>query len=155
MVGFIEKNRLYIGIVLVLVILVGSGALLWQKKLGNFGAGDNNQELALLKQENDDLKNKIAEIETRLKTTDSGQVKSAVSSQPDSELAQSVSTKININTADEKSLDALSGIGPAKAKAIIDYRDSYGGFKTIQDITKVSGIGQSTFEKIKDKISVD
>ena len=65
------------------------------------------------------------------------------------------SNKININTADATELEKLPGIGEVKAEAIIQYRKSYGGFKTIHDITRVSGIGEKTFEKIKDLISVN
>jgi len=63
--------------------------------------------------------------------------------------------KININTASLEQLDSLTGIGPTKAQAIIDYRRDYGGFKNIKEITKVKGIGQATFEKIKDRITVN
>jgi len=65
------------------------------------------------------------------------------------------SNKININTADATELEKLPGIGEVKAEAIIQYRKSYGRFKTIHDITRVSGIGEKTFEKIKDLISVN
>lgn len=61
---------------------------------------------------------------------------------------------ININTANEDDLCKLEGIGPSKAKMIIEYRKK-NKFNKIDDITKVSGIGKKTFEKIKDKITVD
>lgn len=60
----------------------------------------------------------------------------------------------NINTADEKELDSLPGIGPSKAKDIISYREKNGEFKSIEEIKNVKGIGESCFEKLKDKISV-
>ncbi|MGN1400332.1 MAG: helix-hairpin-helix domain-containing protein [Bacillus sp. (in: firmicutes)] len=62
--------------------------------------------------------------------------------------------KTNINTASESELQTISGIGPAKAKAIIQFREEEGGFKSIEDIMKVSGIGEKTFEKIKEEISL-
>jgi competence protein ComEA len=68
--------------------------------------------------------------------------------------ANSESSLININTATSEQLQALSGVGPATAQKIIDYRESAGGFKKIEDIMKVSGIGTKTFEKFKDKIIV-
>ena len=49
----------------------------------------------------------------------------------------------------------LSGIGPSKAKAIIAYREEKGLFKSIEDIKDVTGIGDSTFENLKDFISVN
>jgi len=63
--------------------------------------------------------------------------------------------KVNINTANESELDTLSGVGPATAKAIIQYREKEGPFKSIEDIKKVSGIGDSKFSKIKDDITVE
>lgn len=61
---------------------------------------------------------------------------------------------ININTADQKTLTTLPGIGEAKANDIIKYRNANGGFKSIDEIKNVSGIGSSTFEKIKNLITI-
>ena len=68
--------------------------------------------------------------------------------------AASYSGKININTADVQSLITLPGIGEARAKDIIAWREAHGGFSEISDIMKVSGIKEAMFEKIKDRISV-
>ncbi len=62
---------------------------------------------------------------------------------------------INLNTATLEELDTLPGIGPAIAQRIIDYRTSIGGFTSVDEITQVSGIGDSTFAKIKDLIRVE
>ncbi len=67
---------------------------------------------------------------------------------------KSVGDKININTATVDQLDSLDGIGPSKAEAIIKYRETHGPFLKIEDITNVSGIGEKTFEKLKDYITV-
>ena len=64
-------------------------------------------------------------------------------------------TKININTADIALLTNLPGIGETRAKSIIAYRESKGGFNSIEEIKNVSGIGDSSFEKLKDDITVD
>ena len=61
---------------------------------------------------------------------------------------------ININTATLEQLQTLTGIGESKASAIIEYRETSGGFKTIEDIKNISGIGEKTFEKIRDKLAV-
>ena len=61
---------------------------------------------------------------------------------------------ININTATSEQLQTLSGIGESKAAAIISYREENGDFGSIEDIKNVSGIGDSTYEKIKDYITV-
>jgi len=65
----------------------------------------------------------------------------------------SASAKISINNASEKELQALTGIGEAKAKAIIKYREENGNFKSIEDIKNVSGIGDSAYEKIENQIT--
>ncbi|MCU0679497.1 MAG: lamin tail domain-containing protein [Planctomycetes bacterium] len=62
---------------------------------------------------------------------------------------------ININTASPVEFDTLPGIGPAKAQAIIYYRAQNGSFRTIEEIMNVSGIGPTTFDGLKDSITVD
>ena len=61
---------------------------------------------------------------------------------------------VNLNTATREELDALPGIGPVKAQAILDYRAANGPFKTPEDVMKVKGIKEGEFAKIKDQISV-
>lgn len=61
---------------------------------------------------------------------------------------------ININKANAEELQKLPGIGDAKAKAIIDYRETNGGFKSLEDMKKISGIGDKTFEKLEPLITI-
>lgn len=68
--------------------------------------------------------------------------------------SQSNNKIIRINTATIEDLDKLSGIGPAIAQRIIDYRTKNGGFKDINELKLVSGIGDKMFEKIKDEIAL-
>lgn len=68
--------------------------------------------------------------------------------------SQSSSKIIRINTATIEDLDKLSGVGPAIAQRIIDYRTKVGGFKNIEELKLVSGIGDKMFAKIKDEISL-
>ncbi len=63
-------------------------------------------------------------------------------------------TRININRATEAELVALKGIGSSKAQAIILYREMFGGFKTVDELTKVKGIGAKTVEKNRQRLSV-
>lgn len=62
---------------------------------------------------------------------------------------------VNINAADVALLDSLPGIGPSKATAIVDYRTQHGFFARIEDIQNVSGIGPSTYDGLKQFITVD
>lgn len=62
--------------------------------------------------------------------------------------------KVNLNKATQTELLTLTGIGPSKADAIIEYREQNGPFKAVEDIMEISGIGEKTFEKLKDQISV-
>lgn len=62
--------------------------------------------------------------------------------------------KVNINTADAAELQQLSGIGEKKAADIIKYREENGSFQTVEDLTKVSGIGEKTLENLKDSITI-
>lgn len=63
--------------------------------------------------------------------------------------------KVNINTADADILEKyLDGIGATIAKRIVEYRTQNGNFETVDDLKNVKGIGEATFEKLKDKICV-
>ncbi|WP_018150212.1 ComEA family DNA-binding protein [Leeia oryzae] len=61
---------------------------------------------------------------------------------------------VNINTATEAQLETLKGIGPAKAKAIIEYRQKNGPFKTLEALKDVKGVGDVTYNSIKSEISL-
>jgi len=61
---------------------------------------------------------------------------------------------VNVNTANETELQMLTGIGPAKAKAIIDYRTKNGAFKSVDDLTKVPGIGPAVLGKMKNDVTL-
>ena len=73
---------------------------------------------------------------------------------PYSAVPEEPSGKININSATVSELDSLPGIGPAKAQAIVDYRDQNGPFRTIDDLLNVPGIGPKILETIRDQITV-
>ncbi|WP_427137067.1 helix-hairpin-helix domain-containing protein [Psychrobacillus psychrodurans] len=68
--------------------------------------------------------------------------------------SSSQSSLVNINNADSTVLSTLPGIGAAKAEAIISHREQSGAFKEKQDLMKVTGIGQKTYEKLEPLISV-
>ena len=63
---------------------------------------------------------------------------------------------VNINSADAETISAeLKGIGPSKAKAIVEYREKYGPFKSLEDLTLVSGIGARTLDLNRNDIRLD
>lgn len=64
------------------------------------------------------------------------------------------SSLININKANLQELESIPGVGPATAKNIIEYREKYGGFADINEIKNVKRIGDKTYEKLKDHITV-
>lgn len=64
-------------------------------------------------------------------------------------------TLVNINTATAQELQTLSGIGEKKAEAIITYRETNGSFQTIDDLKKVKGIGEKTFDSLKESITIN
>lgn len=68
--------------------------------------------------------------------------------------SSSSNSKVNLNKASADELQTLTGIGPAKASAIIEYRETNGPFQQLDDLLNVSGIGSKTFEKISEQISV-
>lgn len=78
-----------------------------------------------------------------------------VSSVGETNSAQQVEGRVNINNADETLLRTIPGIGPSKAASIIQYRLDHGPFKKPEELMEVSGIGQKTFDKLEEKITVD
>jgi competence protein ComEA len=64
------------------------------------------------------------------------------------------SEKINLNSATAEQLQSISGIGPAMAKRILEYRAKVGKFNKIEEIINVKGIGEKKFQKIKDRLAV-
>ncbi len=68
--------------------------------------------------------------------------------------APEAAVKININTASAAKLDELPGIGPVLARSIVDYRTKIGGFKNIEQIMDVDGIGEKKYDAIKDLITI-
>ena len=69
--------------------------------------------------------------------------------------ASAFAEKLNINTATAEQIAAsMSGIGESKAKAIVEYRDTHGKFKSIESLVNVDGIGEKTVDRNRDKITL-
>jgi len=66
-----------------------------------------------------------------------------------------VNSLININTANQEELESLPGIGEVKARAIINYRTQNGYFLNLEELMKVEGIGQKTFDQLKELITIN
>lgn len=92
---------------------------------------------------------KIGEEVTLASTPSQAKDKQASGTQGDG------SAQINLNTATTEELQTISGIGAKRAQDIIDYRDANGGFSSVDDLKKVSGIGEKTLEKLKSEVTVD
>ena len=68
--------------------------------------------------------------------------------------ASSQSGPVNINTADEAALDRIPGVGPATARAIVEEREKNGPFSSVDDVTRVEGIGKKKLERMRDSLCV-
>lgn len=74
---------------------------------------------------------------------------------PTEETGPAVAWPLNINTATVAELDLLPGIGPVLAQRVVDYRDAHGGFRAVEELLKVSGIGDAKLTEILDLITVE
>lgn len=61
---------------------------------------------------------------------------------------------VNVNTATQSELESVKGLGPAKAKAIIMYREANGSFRSIDELDKVKGLGKASIDKLKNELTV-
>ena len=71
-----------------------------------------------------------------------------------SQAAQPAAALVNLNTATQAELEKLPGVGPAMAKTIIEYRQKNGGFKKVEELMNVKGIGEKSFLKLKTLVTV-
>ena len=70
-------------------------------------------------------------------------------------VSAAIAGQINLNTASQAELDTLKGVGPVKAKAIVDYRTKNGPFKSVDDLEKVPGFGKKTVDKLRTDLTVN
>lgn len=105
------------------------------------------------KEENKQEKQNTEKIQSnkQSKTTEKSQNTTSISTNA---TGKNQNTKVNINTATQTELETLPGIGPSIASKIVSYRKENGKFKSIEEIKKVSGIGESKYANIKELIKV-
>ena len=105
------------------------------------------------KEENKQEKQNTEKIQSnkQSKTTEKSQNTTSISTNT---TGKNQNTKVNINTATQTELETLPGIGPSIASKIVSYRKENGKFKSIEEIKKVNGIGESKYKKIKELIKV-
>ena len=78
----------------------------------------------------------------------------AVEREVSEEALAPVGEPVNVNTAAAEELERLPGVGPALARAIIDYREAHGAFTSIDELTNVSGIGAAKLEGFRDDVTL-
>lgn len=156
----IEKYKYILLAVVALIILAGSFVLFWQIQRQQLSQGDSSPDelkaqIANLNKKIDDLNKQIELARSQSPTVQS---KSYTTTSSEGRVAGESSERnigvINLNTASAQELDSLPGIGPTYAQRIIEYRQANGGFKSIEEIQNVKGIGPKTFEKFKDQIAI-
>lgn len=104
----------------------------------------DGEKIYIPRKNNQDTKNNF-------KTNSNNQITNI---KPENVLGEQSGGIVNINSATVDQLDKLEGVGPAIAQKIIDYRNKNNGFKDINEIKLVSGVGDKMFEVIKDKIGI-
>ena len=152
--GYVVKVACVFGLVILGLIYYNSGK-------GGTDKDDTSDTYSIQSENSRDSNQNLSDESVKKSTLDSktgdssskksnGNIdKNAVVSNVDSE------GRLNINYATVEELCKLNGIGEKRASDIVDYRETSGGFKKIEDIMKVKGIKQGVFSKIKDYICVD
>lgn len=70
-------------------------------------------------------------------------------------IAGTACAAVNINTATQSELEAVRGLGPSKAKAIMEYREKRGNFRSIDELDNVKGFGKASIDKLRGELTVE
>jgi competence protein ComEA len=140
---FLFKYRFWLGGVLILIIILGVGTIVYDSFCQR-NIVKENQAISELKAQNELLRQQL-----------SGMSQQQVAGAATTSTSENQGSKININTASLAELDKIPNIGPARAADIISYRETKGGFKTIEEMKNIKGIGDKTFESMKNMITID
>jgi competence protein ComEA len=157
----IDRYQVVIGIILLLAIAGAGIAWLFQEDRGRLDKTVISQlsgELRVLREQNEQLLAQLRQIEEKHNRLVQDLVNQQVAGVQDSSDGQPASQQagqsVDINRATFGQLVSLPGIGPVKAQRIIDYRKANGGFKSVEELVNVRGIGEKTLEKLRDKIKI-
>lgn len=149
-----KKIELIIGCVLLVLIITGGIALAYSNKSSKSKSSDSS-EVAALKAEIDNLNKKIDDLNNNINTAKAAGVETTTTESSSGSKSSSESVGVvNLNTASVSELDSLPGIGPTYAQRIIEYRQSNGGFKSVDELKNVKGIGDKTFDKLKNSVTI-
>ena len=163
----IFRYKWVIGSLLLLAIIVSGGYLLWKEnKAGTPPEASVTEQVLQMESKINDQDARIQALESKIAQSssnsqsqtsgtaaaESGQVAGAESSSVPA--ASAATGKVNLNTASMAQLDTLPGIGAVYAQRIIDYRNSHAGFKDISELKNIKGIGDKTFDKLKDLVTI-
>lgn len=145
MIDFTPQERKAL-LFLVMVLVLGSGITLYKKYHSDFAP-----ELI--------LKPKAKVVESNLSQPDLNLVADTSTALPKETSPPMIPAEkirqVNLNSATQEELESLPSIGPVLAKRIIEYRNLKGGFKSIEEVKQVHGIGNKIFGKIKNYITTN
>jgi competence protein ComEA len=141
-------------VLIILAILIGTTIKVVQNQSVStpFDFSSFDKEFAYKTSLYKNVENLTTEDTTESETTEETQIKKDKKGKKEQNLKEK---SININTATKEDLIKLPGVGPSTAEKIIEYREKINGFKKIEDIMKVKGIGQKKFEKMKPYIFIE
>lgn len=155
-----EKFKYILLAAVAVAMLAGSVLLFYQIQKQNSPTASSTssdelkKEIEDLNKKIDDLSNQLKEAKNQSPTVETKTYSSFSSEGKVAGESTQKSGMVNINSASASELDSLPGIGPAYAQRIIEYRSANGGFKSIEEIKNIKGIGDKTFEKFKDQITI-
>lgn len=161
----IFRYKWWIGGFLLVAIALSGGYLVWREgKVNNevriMNNGSDEEKIEQLEARIKEAEGKISQLQSQATSAQTAPAASSTSgavagTSTSSSSKSSVPTgKINLNTATAAELDTLPGIGAAYAQRILDYRQSSGGFKDITELKNIKGIGDKTFEKLKEMVTI-
>lgn len=154
MFGLTQQERRIIQLLLI-SLLVGLAVTFYKRS--HFGSDWQNSEIYKSEFEKIQHASKTRSKDNYLKNTTNADTLSTSAAKSENATPKSLAqfgAKLNVNNATAEELESLPGIGPSLAKMIIQYREQYGQFKSIDGLKNVKGIGEKKLENIRNLISI-